>query len=460
MEILQSNTANSLAAAVEDAGGPLNLLRGSSVGAFVFPHVAPEYTNWRDEMRSWRNHVALVDMSYHMTELDIRGADGIALLSNLVTNKLDPYPVMRAKQLIFTRQDGYLIGDVIGFRESEDHIRLIGAPQAIHWVQYNAEKSGMDVEATCRESQYGRNGTPEEFRIQVQGPNTLAMMQEVADGDLPDVKFFNIAEFEIAGRPVRALRHGMAGEAGFEIYGSWQFKADVLAAIEEAGAQYGLRKVGFMAMTTPSQESGWMPMPLAAIYENSEMQLYREWLGNDSLEAIGSLGGSFFSDDIRDYYVDPVEIGYKSLIDLDHDFVGRDSVRARIDGQKRKKVTLEWNNGDVMACVASALTDPGNGALYMKLPNPMYATFQSDAIMKKGKQIGISQCLSFSTNANRLISPAIVDLEYAEAGTEVTVLWGEPNSTRPGVDKHQIREIRGTIAPSPYFEMVNKTRSR
>ena len=38
------------------------------------------------------------------------------------------------------------------------------------------------------------------------------------------------------------------------------------------------------------------------------MAEYRNWLGADSYEAVGSIGGSFVSSDIEDYYVNPFEL--------------------------------------------------------------------------------------------------------------------------------------------------------
>jgi glycine cleavage system aminomethyltransferase T len=316
----------------------------------------------------------------------------------------------------------------------------------------------MNVAVTRDDNFSIRSGTRDVFRVQIQGPDALPLMKEVTDNTLPEISFFGIGEFKIAGYDVRALRHGMAGEPGFEIYGPWEIQAQVRAALERTGEKYGMRKVGAMAYSTTAQESGWMPMPLPAIYHSAEMKPYREWLNQFYLETVASLGGSFVSDNIVDYYVDPVEVGYKSLIDFNHDFMGREALRDKVASPRRRKVTLEWNNDDVLACLGSSLTTPGSGGMYMKLPNPMFATFQSDAILKSGKPAGISQWLAFSANANRVISLSLVDIEHAEPGTEVIVLWGEPNSTRRPVDKHQVREIRAKVAPAPYFEKVIKTR--
>jgi len=44
-------------------GGPVNLLRSSSLGPYVFPVVAPEYSNWRAEQQGWKNDCALLALS-------------------------------------------------------------------------------------------------------------------------------------------------------------------------------------------------------------------------------------------------------------------------------------------------------------------------------------------------------------------------------------------------------------
>ncbi len=43
---------------------------------------------------------------------------------------------------------------------------------------------------------------------------------------------------------VRALRHGMAGQPGLEIFGPWDDGEAVKEAIVEAGKEFGLRLVG------------------------------------------------------------------------------------------------------------------------------------------------------------------------------------------------------------------------
>jgi glycine cleavage system aminomethyltransferase T len=53
------------------------------------------------------------------------------------------------------------------------------------------------------------------------------------------------------------------------------------------------------------------------------MKAYRQWLPATSYEGTGSLGGSFCSKNIEDYYMTPFELGYGPFVKFDHDFIGR-----------------------------------------------------------------------------------------------------------------------------------------
>lgn len=450
----------SLESLIEGAGGAVPLLRSSGLGPYVFPGIPPEFTNYRDEVRAWKDGVALLEQSYHMTELHVRGPEALTFLGQFAVNKFDPFPVLKAKQIVLAAPDGNLIADAIVFRESDDFFRIVGAPFASDWLLFNSESSSLDITVTKNDNWSVVAAPRDVFRIQIQGPDALALMNDVTDGKLPDIKFFSIGEFEIAGHTVRALRHGMAGTPGFEVYGPWDSQGDVRAALEAAGAKYGLRKVGALAYSTTAQESGWMPMPLPAIYTGEEMKPYREWLNQYYLESIGSLGGSLVSDRIEDHYVDPIEVGYGGLIDWDRDFVGRDALREKAANRKRTKVTLEWNDEDVAKVMADAVFPNGTPARYVAMPSPMYATWESDEVLKDGKRVGVSQWSSYSPNANHIISTALIDIEHAVPGTELVLRWGEPDSKRPTVDAHEVRDIRVTVQPAPYYEKVIKTREQ
>ncbi|MCW1931408.1 aminomethyl transferase family protein [Pararhodobacter zhoushanensis] len=442
--------------ALDTAGGAINLLRSSQLGTTIFPGIPAEFTNWRDEQRAWKDSVALLEQTYHMTEVYVRGADALEFMSRLSTNRHDNFTTMRAKQVVMCGPDGRMISDAVVFREEDDFMRVVGPPTAANWVEFNATKTDLNVTTTRDENFIRPRARRDVFRFQVQGPNALPLMQEVTDGTLPDIKFFHMGAFKIAGRDVRAVRHGMAGTPGFEVYGDWADQAAVREAVERVGAKYKLRKAGSVTYGTAAQESGWMPRPLPAIYETDDMAEYRAWIPAQSFEAAGSLGGSYISDKIADYYVEPYEVGYGSLVNFDHDFIGRAALEELKLNQKRRKMTLIWNNDDVFRVLKNSLRTDGPRTKFISLPVPMYSSFQADQVLSGGKPVGVSNWMSYSSNAGAVLSTALMDIEHAVVGNEVTLLWGEPDSRRSTVEEHELTEIRATIAPVPYYDKTIK----
>lgn len=443
--------------ALQGVGGPVNLLRGSQTGPYVFPVAAPEYTNWRDEQRAWKNGVALLNLSYHMTDLYLRGPDALKVLQKVGLTKMTTFPVNRGKQLIASSPDGYLIGDGIVFHLEQDYFRVVGPPVIVDWTQYHAETSGYDIEIDRDETVAFRPGEPRIYIYQIQGPNALEMMKEVTEGTLPEIGFFAIGDFEIRGKKVRALRHGMAGTAGFEMFGPWEDQEVIMDALEEVGAKYGMKKIGSLAYPTTTLESSWMPLPVPAVYHGEQMKPFREWLTIPHIEVLGSVGGSLASTNIEDYYMDPVEVGYTKLIDQQRDdYIGCEALKGRVANQRRTKVTLVWNRDDLMKVIHDSLyADPP--ARFVNFPLATYSTFHVDDVRNKnGKSVGIAQYSGFTANANEFVSLSIVDLEHATPGTELTLLWGEQEMRRPTIEKNTLREVRVTVAPAPYFEKIIK----
>ena len=116
-------------------------------------------------------------------------------------------------------------------------------------------------------------GTPvvrKRYRFQVQGPNAPQILEKLNGGPVPDIKFFNLNEITIAGRKVRALRHGMSGVPGLEVWGPYAEIEEIREAIVEAGRDFGMLQVGARAYATNTLESGWIPSPLPAVYTGDE----------------------------------------------------------------------------------------------------------------------------------------------------------------------------------------------
>ena len=452
-------TSESLAEAIARVGDPVQLLRNVSARAHTFP-VAPEFSNWRSEQRAWVETCALLDQSHHMTDLFLRGPDAQKLLSDLAVNSFAKFGVNKAKQFVAVNSYGFLIGDAILFHLEEELFDLVGHPMVIDWVLFHLERGDYDVETERDDNSAVRvSGPPKYYRYEIQGPTAVAVLEEATGADLPETKFFNMADFSIAGRTVRGLRHGMAGQPGFELFGPWEEGDAVFAALLAAGQNHGLVRAGAKAYSTANLESGWVPAPIPAIFgDDPVLAAYREWL---PASAIGAIGGSVDSSDIADYYLTPYDIGYAHNVKFDHDFIGRDALERISQSPARTKVTLVWNSDDVTAAVGS-MYGQGLGAKYIEMPKARYALHQEDKVLVDGKQIGISLDCGYIANERAMVSLATIENEYAEPGTSVIVVWGEESNTaKPQVEEHKVTEIRATVAPVPYVQFArNNYRSK
>jgi glycine cleavage system aminomethyltransferase T len=447
-------SAQSLQALIEASGNPVDLVRNSQIGPYVYPKVPSEFSNWRDEQHAWRNTCCLFDQSHHMTDMYIRGPGALKLLSATGVNSFATFKVDKAKQFVACNHDGYVIGDAILFYLDDELFNMVGRPSAHNWVQYHAEQGGYDVTIERDERSAVNPGHRKLYRYQVQGPTALEVLRKATGGPLPEIKFFNMGELTIAGHKVRALHHGMSGVSGLELFGPWDEGEDVRAAIVEAGEEFGLAQVGSRVYATNTLESGWIPCPLPAIFTGDDLKGYREWLPAQGYEGTGSLGGSYYSDDISDYYLTPHELGYGSFVKFDHDFTGREALE-QMEPPQRKKVTLAWH-GDDVARAMGTMFQPEGRAKYIDLPLSNYSTWPNDKLLKDDEMVGVSTFSGYSSNESSMLSLAIVDIEHSEPGTEVTLVWGEEDggSAKPVVERHVQTEIRATVSPVPYAEVV------
>jgi vanillate/3-O-methylgallate O-demethylase len=446
-------SAESLEGLLQSAGDPVAMVRNSQIGPYVYPKVPSEFSNWRDEQHAWRETSCLFDQSHHMTDLSISGPDALRLLSDLGVNSFNGFAVGEAKQFVCCNPDGYVIGDAILFFLDANRLSLVGRPSAHNWVQYHAETGDYDVELERDERSAVNPAGRKLYRFQVQGPNALEVLQRATGGPLPEIKFFNMGELTIAGHKVRALHHGMSGVPGLELFGPWAEGDEVNAAIVEAGKEFGLRAVGSRVYATNTLESGWIPCPLPAVFTGDDMKAYREWLPANGYEGTGSLGGSFYSDDISDYYLTPHELGYGGFIKFDHDFTGREALE-QMPESTRRKVTLAWNGEDVARAMGT-MFQKQDRAKYIDLPLSNYSTWPNDKVLKDGEMVGASTFSGYSSNESSMLSLAIVDNDVEE-GAEVTLVWGEEGggSEKPVVERHVQTEIRATVSPVPYAEVV------
>jgi len=445
-------TVENLEQLLQSTDSTVELFRNTDLefNQYVFPD---EYTSWIEEQRAVRESCAVVDQSYHMEPLFVEGPEAVDFLESIAVNSFETVrseAPPQALNLVLCNPDGYIIGDQILFYLDENEFSSVGSVWANNWIRFKAETTDFDVDTETPYSPYEEDGSPPRYRFQIQGPHALEVIEEVIDHRLPDIPFFEMDVVRIDGHDAYALGHGMAATPGLEIFGPFEYHDDVLAAILEAGRQYGIRQLGSKAYKTGKIGSGWIVMPVPAIYDSDDMGEYREWLEPDGTEAKLSIGGSYASEDITDYYMTPMERGQGHLVAFDHDFVGKEALRELRDERQRERVTFVWDEQDVVDVYASLFRD-GESKKFIDLPDTAntWSKTHYDEVRRDGVVVGVSKYPGYLYYEREMLSLGTIDPEYSEPGTEVTLVWGD-DSEKERVERHEPAEIGARVAPAPY----------
>ncbi len=430
----------SLQDGINEAGSPIKLLWRTNVAPWIPAVIEPEYEGWRVEQAAWQSGVSIMDLSYHMWDLFIDGPDATRMLSDLTANNYERFAVNQAKQLIPVTEEGLIVGDAILMRRAKNSYVVTGRPTPQNWLIYHAQQGGYNVDLRsdpdCR---HKPDHTPRFFRYQIQGPLGQQLVERAFGGPLPSTPFFHASPVTLAGKQFVALRHGMAGQPGYEFIGDYVHHESVKEALMGAGEPLGLVQVGALAYPTAQAESGWIPAPTPAIYTAPSLLGYRQWLSLNTVDGRQPLSGSFYSENIEDYYVSPYELGYGRSISYNHDFMGRDALRRRKDTCTRTKVTLVFDPDEVREVHGDDLV----------------FTVARHRVESAESLVGLTHFSAFNHPIGTILSLAIVENRSAQPGTQVSVAWGDHPGPGTAADADVgLPRVRATVAPAPYNEFA------
>ena len=160
--------------ALKAAKSPVDMLRNSQIGAYVYPVVPSEFSNWRDEQQAWRKTAVLLDQTHHMAEMMVEGPDAEKFLSYLTINTFKNFPVNRAKQMVPLAHNGHVIGDGILFHLADNLYDFVGRAPTVNWIEYQASTGKWNVKITRDDrspsAPMGRAVKRNHYRFQIQGP--------------------------------------------------------------------------------------------------------------------------------------------------------------------------------------------------------------------------------------------------------------------------------------------------
>jgi aminomethyltransferase len=211
-----------------------------------------QYAGILEEHRAVRERAGLFDLS-HMGELFVEGDDaGDALAAALVS---DPrtLAVGRAQYSMICAPDGGVIDDLIVYRLGPERFLVVANASNAPVVSEELAARLVGWRAILDDRSLVTS------LVAIQGPLAAGILATVTDVDLASLKYYAIAEGEVAGIPALVARTGYTGEDGFEVFVDWNRGAEVWTALADAGKDADVVACGLGARDTLRLEAG---MPL------------------------------------------------------------------------------------------------------------------------------------------------------------------------------------------------------
>ena len=333
-------------------------VRWGAQGFSVYNHMYIPRDFGDPEQNFWNlvDQAILCDVAVER-QVEITGPDAAKFTQMLTCRDLSKMAVGQCKYILITNADGGILNDPILLRLAENHFWIsLADSDILLWAQGVAVHSGLNVQIK----------EPDVSPLQLQGPNSGLIMQELFGDSITDLKYYWLRELELEGIPLVVSRTGWSSELGYELYLRDGSKGDQLwELIMAAGASHGLK---------PGHTS--------------------------SIRRIEGGMLSYHAD--ADIDTNPLELGFDRLVNLDMDaeFIGKAALRKiKQEGPMRKQVGL------VLDC--APLTGPNT-------------TFW--AIQQDGATIGKVTSAVYSPRLKQNIALAMVATNAAIMGAEVEVL--------------------------------------
>ena len=326
---------------------------GGKMVDFAGYYMPVQYEGVKAEHYTVRNEVGVFDVS-HMGEIFVKGVEAEDFLQYVTSNDVSKLTPGKIQYSCMPNGEGGIVDDLLVYKLSESSYLLVVNSSNLEkdWAWLNTNnKWGCEL----------NNVSDEYSLLAVQGPQSIALLQELTDVDLSDIKYYNFKIGSMAGIDEIILsRTGYTGEIGFELYVKNEDAKQLWDAIFNTSVK--LKPIGLAARDTLRLEKGFC--------------LY----GNDINEKTS-----------------PIEAGLGWITKFTKTFINHEQLKAQRDGGvKRKLVGLQ-------------LTDKG------------IARKDYPIIDREGNQIGIVTSGTMSPTLNKAIALAYVPKELSKIGSEVFI---------------------------------------
>ena len=369
-----------------------------SVGTAFHPRTSPlnRKMQWREwsgyfassvyadahdiEYNAIREAAALIDVSPLYKYL-VSGPDALRLVDRVVTRDATKLAVGRVIYTPWCDEHGKVVDDGTVHRLDEQLFRWTAADPQLRWLRQNS--AGLDVtivdesEATAA--------------LALQGPLSRDVLEAATGKSFADLGYFRRRAAKIGKIAVDVSRTGYTGDLGYEV---WMAAADAVAvwdALMAAGAAYGIRPAGMLALDVVRLEAGLILLEVD--YTSARHAMNPE----------------------QNY--SPFEIGLGRLVNFDKgDFVGRLALEREraAGGPARRLVGLQLGWYDIEGLYSAQGLPPAISPSVDRTPVPVYAG---------GSQVGRVTSQGWSPILKQAIALASVPPRHAMVGSTLSVEW-------------------------------------
>ena len=252
-----------------------------------------QYSGILDEHRAVRERAGLFDLS-HMGELFVEGRDADAALAYALVSDPPSLEVGRAHYSMMCAPDGGIIDDLIVYRLGPERFLVVANAGNAHVVSDALAERLAGFRAILDDRSLAT------ALCAVQGPRSREILEPLTDVDLGSLRYYAMAEGNVAGIQAHVARTGYTGEDGFEVFVDSARAGELWDALMTAGAAHGMNPVGLGARDTLRLEAG-MPLygnDLDLTTNPYEANLGRvvklgktgDFVGRAALEAVAAAG--------------------------------------------------------------------------------------------------------------------------------------------------------------------------
>jgi len=327
---------------------------GGKMVAFAGYYMPVQYTDGvKNEHHTVRNEVGVFDVS-HMGQVFVTGNKSLDFLQYITSNDVSKLIPGKVQYTCLPNTNGGIVDDFLLYMIAKNNYLLVvnasNIEKDLDWInEYNTFGCKID------------NQSYNYSLLAIQGPKSIALLQELTDINLSDIKYYNFRIGSMAGiEDLIISRTGYTGEMGFELYVRNEYVKKLWNALFSTSIT--LKPIGLAARDTLRLEKGFC--------------LY----GNDINETTS-----------------PIEAGLGWITKFNKEFINHNDLKAQQEGSAKIKL------------VGLELIDKGvarNG----------YPIVDSD-----GNEIGIVTSGTMSPTLNKAIAMAYLPDSFSEIESEVFI---------------------------------------